>query len=154
MEIQRNPGARIREITIDEAVEITEVRMVVEGLVARQAAELATDKDVAELEQIGADMREAVAAGEPIATATSTPACTARSARSRATAPPSGSSRNCAARWCATSSSSRCGPGAPRSRWDSTNGSSPQWWPGTRTEAELAMRAHITSVIEALRNSP
>lgn len=66
VELQRNRGARIREITLDEAVEITQVRMVVEGLVAARAAELATDDDARELEQIGHDMRAAVASGEPL----------------------------------------------------------------------------------------
>lgn len=66
VELQRNRGARIREITLDEAVEITQVRMVVEGLVAARAAELATDEDLAELEEIGREMREAVGAGEPL----------------------------------------------------------------------------------------
>ena len=66
IELQRNRGARIREITLDEAIEISQVRMVVEGLVAARAAELATDDDAAELEQIGRDMREAVGSGEPL----------------------------------------------------------------------------------------
>ncbi|PKW25497.1 GntR family transcriptional regulator [Phycicoccus duodecadis] len=66
VELQRNRGARIREITLDEAIEITQVRMVVEGLVAARAAELATDEDAAELRRIGGDMREAVSAGEPL----------------------------------------------------------------------------------------
>ncbi|GGL33631.1 GntR family transcriptional regulator [Phycicoccus endophyticus] len=66
VELQRNRGARIREITLEEAVEITQVRMVIEGLVAARAAELATTEDVAELEAIGQEMREAVAAGEPL----------------------------------------------------------------------------------------
>ncbi len=66
IELQRNRGARIREITLDEAIEISQVRMVVEGLVAARAAELATDEDLAELEEIGREMREAVASGEPL----------------------------------------------------------------------------------------
>ena len=64
VELQRNRGARIREITLDEAVEISEVRMVVEGLVARLAAQRVTPQSAAELEEIGRDMRAAVAAGE------------------------------------------------------------------------------------------
>lgn len=66
IELQRNRGARIREITLAEAVEITQVRMVVEGLVAARAAELATDDDADELAAIGQDMRDAVAGGEPL----------------------------------------------------------------------------------------
>ncbi|MBM6403184.1 GntR family transcriptional regulator [Phycicoccus sp. CSK15P-2] len=66
VELQHNRGARIREITLAEAVEITQVRMVVEGLVCARAAELATDADVTELEEIGQQMRVAVSAGEPL----------------------------------------------------------------------------------------
>lgn len=64
VERQRNRGARIREISLEEAVEITEVRMVVEGLVARRAAERVTDAQAAGLEAIGAAMRAAVATGD------------------------------------------------------------------------------------------
>ncbi|MDN4483580.1 GntR family transcriptional regulator [Demequina lignilytica] len=64
VERQRNRGARIREISLEEAVEITEVRMVVEGLVARRAAERVTDAQAATLREIGAAMRVAVASGD------------------------------------------------------------------------------------------
>lgn len=57
-------GARVRAISLDEAVEITEVRMVVEGLCAAKAADRITDTDAAELRGIGRRMREAVAAGD------------------------------------------------------------------------------------------
>lgn len=59
-----NVGARIRDIGIDEAVEISEVREVVEGLIARRAAERVTDAEAADLEAIGASMHAAVAAGD------------------------------------------------------------------------------------------
>lgn len=61
-----NRGARIREISLAEAIEITEIRMVVEGLVAARAAERATADDAARLGKIGKDMRAAVAAGESL----------------------------------------------------------------------------------------
>jgi DNA-binding GntR family transcriptional regulator len=64
VEMQRNRGAAVRKVSIAEAVEITEVRRVLEGLVAARAAERVTDDESAELGQIGADMREAVTAGE------------------------------------------------------------------------------------------
>lgn len=64
VERQRNRGARIREISLEEAVEISEVRMVVEGLVARRAAERVGDDQAAVLQEIGAAMRVAVAAGD------------------------------------------------------------------------------------------
>src|SRR5690606_4119141 len=42
VEVERNKGARVRVVTTAEAVEITEVRMVVEGLLAAKAAERVT----------------------------------------------------------------------------------------------------------------
>ncbi|WNM24970.1 GntR family transcriptional regulator [Demequina capsici] len=59
-----NKGARIREIGVDEAVEITEVRMVVEGLVAARAAERVDDVQAETLLDIGRRMRAAVAEGD------------------------------------------------------------------------------------------
>ncbi len=64
VERQRNVGARIREIGIEEAVEISEVRQVVEGLIARRAAERANDAEAEGLAAIGREMHAAVAAGE------------------------------------------------------------------------------------------
>ncbi|HTJ40165.1 MAG TPA: GntR family transcriptional regulator [Dactylosporangium sp.] len=64
VEIQRNRGAQVRKVSLDEAIEITEVRMVLEGLVAARAAERATAEQSTELDEIGLLMRRAVTAGE------------------------------------------------------------------------------------------
>ncbi|MEU8346508.1 GntR family transcriptional regulator [Spirillospora sp. NPDC048832] len=56
-------GARVRAITLDEAIEISEVRMVVEGLCAAKAAERVTDAETAELRALGEAMQAAVAHG-------------------------------------------------------------------------------------------
>ncbi|MBX3196096.1 MAG: GntR family transcriptional regulator [Schumannella sp.] len=64
VELQPNRGARVREISVPEAVEITEIRQAVEGLVARRAAELITDEEIAELQAIGEGLAEAVSQGE------------------------------------------------------------------------------------------
>src|SRR5689334_10504798 len=64
VEVQRNKGAHVRKISFDEAVEITEVRMVLEGLVAARAAARVTDAQASELDEIGLLMRRAVGAGE------------------------------------------------------------------------------------------
>jgi DNA-binding GntR family transcriptional regulator len=61
-----NRGARVRLVTVPEAVAITECRMVLEGLCAAKAAELATDEEIAELAALGESMRQAVADGEPM----------------------------------------------------------------------------------------
>jgi DNA-binding GntR family transcriptional regulator len=62
--VQRNKGARVRAISIEEAVEITEVRMAVEGLTASLAAKNVTAYQASELEEIGLLMRRAVEVGE------------------------------------------------------------------------------------------
>lgn len=59
-----NRGARVRVVPLDEAIEIYEVRRVVEALCAAKAAEQVGEAEVAELRGIGEEMQEAVAAGE------------------------------------------------------------------------------------------
>jgi DNA-binding GntR family transcriptional regulator len=66
IEIQPHRGARIREITVPEAIEITEIRRSVESLVAARAAERATDYEIAGLRELGASMRAAVEAGDTL----------------------------------------------------------------------------------------
>ncbi|NVI92231.1 GntR family transcriptional regulator [Actinomadura sp. BRA 177] len=60
----QNRGARVRAVSLAEAVEISEVRMVIEGLCAAKAAERATEADAAELRKIGDEMRAAVTSGD------------------------------------------------------------------------------------------
>lgn len=60
----QNRGARVRAVSLDEAIEISEVRMVVEGLCAAKAAERATDDDLDVLREIGEDMQGAVDRGD------------------------------------------------------------------------------------------
>jgi DNA-binding GntR family transcriptional regulator len=62
--VERNKGAHVRKVPLDEAIEITEVRMVLEGLVAARAATRVTDEQSSELDEIGLLMRRAVNAGE------------------------------------------------------------------------------------------
>jgi DNA-binding GntR family transcriptional regulator len=52
VEVRRNRGARVRTVTIDEAIEISEVRRALEGLCAARAAERATRDDRDELRRI------------------------------------------------------------------------------------------------------
>ena len=60
VEILRNKGARVRAVSKAEAIEITEVRMVLEGLSAAKAAERVTPEQAGELRRLVADMRDAV----------------------------------------------------------------------------------------------
>ncbi|MFC5823873.1 GntR family transcriptional regulator [Nonomuraea insulae] len=64
VEILRNKGARVRVISKAEAVEITEVRMVLEGLSAAKAAERVTSEQAAVLREIVAEMRAAVSGND------------------------------------------------------------------------------------------
>jgi DNA-binding GntR family transcriptional regulator len=59
-----NRGARVRAITLAEAVAITECRMVLEGLCAAKAAEHVTDAQVAQLHQLGQQLQHSVTDGE------------------------------------------------------------------------------------------
>jgi DNA-binding GntR family transcriptional regulator len=60
VEFQRNRGARVREISISEAIEITEVRKLLEGLGAARAAERITRAEITALRGLVKDMRTAV----------------------------------------------------------------------------------------------
>ncbi|HEY1915247.1 MAG TPA: GntR family transcriptional regulator [Streptosporangiaceae bacterium] len=64
VEVLRNRGARVRTVSLEEAIEITEVRRALEGLCATRAAQRATREDRAALRQIAADMKAAFKAGE------------------------------------------------------------------------------------------
>jgi DNA-binding GntR family transcriptional regulator len=64
VEFQRNRGARVREVSIDEAIEITEVRILLEGLLAARAAERVTKAEAAMLRKLVKDMRTAVEKSE------------------------------------------------------------------------------------------
>src|SRR5690349_14878652 len=56
VELQPNRGARVRAISVDEAVEITEIRRAIEGLVAARAAERITDEEASALRALGEEM--------------------------------------------------------------------------------------------------
>ncbi|OXS30919.1 GntR family transcriptional regulator [Streptomyces sp. XY006] len=62
----RNRGSRVRVVTVEEAVEITECRMALEGLCAAKAATEATDAQLDELAGLGKAMSKAVADGDPV----------------------------------------------------------------------------------------
>ncbi|NUP15691.1 MAG: GntR family transcriptional regulator [Streptomyces sp.] len=62
----RNRGSRVRVVSVEEAVAITECRMVLEGLCAAKAAVTASDEQLTRLADLGAAMTKAVADGEPM----------------------------------------------------------------------------------------
>jgi DNA-binding GntR family transcriptional regulator len=59
-----NRGARVRAVTAEEALEITEARAAMETLVAAKAAERASADDVARLRGVLDRMREAIGSGD------------------------------------------------------------------------------------------
>ena len=59
-----NRGARVRAVSLDEAIEITEVRGALESLCARRAAEKVGPDQVAQLRDIGRRMTAAVSDGD------------------------------------------------------------------------------------------
>jgi DNA-binding GntR family transcriptional regulator len=64
VEFQRNRGARVRDVSLAEAIEITEVRILLEGLLAARAAERVGKSDAALLRNLVKDMRTAVKKSE------------------------------------------------------------------------------------------
>ncbi|MEU6763752.1 GntR family transcriptional regulator [Streptomyces sp. NPDC046853] len=63
VEIIPRRGARIRAVSVDEAIQITECRSALEQLCAKKAATQANEAQRAELRRIGTDMRQAVTDG-------------------------------------------------------------------------------------------
>lgn len=64
---EANRGATVRRISLAEAIQITEARAALEGLVAQHAARNATKADRAGLRTTLAEMRKAVGKGELLA---------------------------------------------------------------------------------------
>ena len=62
-----NRGARVRAITVDEAVEIAEARVALEPVAARKAAERLTDDDAAELAALRDGITSALEEGDLLA---------------------------------------------------------------------------------------
>jgi len=63
---EANRGATVRRISVAEAVEITQARAALEGLIARLAAERASEAEREDLRALVADMTEAVAEGDSL----------------------------------------------------------------------------------------
>ena len=61
-----NRGARVRVVTTEEAVAITECRMALEALCAAKAAEVATDDETAALRELAQQLERAVADADPL----------------------------------------------------------------------------------------
>src|SRR5260370_10908718 len=66
VEFQRKRGARVREISLTEAIEITQVRRLLEGCEAAQAARRVTSEQKRTLRKIVKEMRAAVQVADPL----------------------------------------------------------------------------------------
>ena len=66
VEREHNRGARVRRVTDREALEIEEVRVALEQLMARQAALKLTEEGLTDLRAMLADMSAHVQAGDPL----------------------------------------------------------------------------------------
>lgn len=66
VEIEPHKAARVRLVTLEEAIELAEVRMAVESLIAAKAAQHITLEGSAELRRLGTEMRAAVSAFDPL----------------------------------------------------------------------------------------
>lgn len=62
----QNRGARVRAVSLEEAVEISEVRMMLESLCAAKAAQRISAEEIAELRELGEAIRAAVAEGDVV----------------------------------------------------------------------------------------
>jgi DNA-binding GntR family transcriptional regulator len=61
-----NRGARVRVVSTEEAVAITECRMALEALCAAKAAERITDDEAAQLRELAENLKRSVADGNPL----------------------------------------------------------------------------------------
>jgi DNA-binding GntR family transcriptional regulator len=61
-----NRGARVRVVSAEEAVAITECRMALESLCAVKAAERITDAEAAQLRELAEHLKRSVAEGNPL----------------------------------------------------------------------------------------
>lgn len=61
-----NKGARVRVVTADEAIAITECRMALEALCAVKAAQRVTDEQIAGLRELGERLRHCVTEDDPL----------------------------------------------------------------------------------------
>lgn len=66
VELEPHKAARVRLVTLEEAIELAEVRMAVESLIASKAAQRITPAGATELRRLGREMRAAVSAFDPM----------------------------------------------------------------------------------------
>ena len=154
VELQRHRGARVRVIPLAEAIEITEVRRLLEGLTAARAAERVTPAQAGELEQIITEMRDAVSAAELLRYSEANAALHAliRSIAAHATA--TGILERLRAQLVRHQFALALAPGRPGVSLAQHEQIAAAIIARDPAQAEAAMRDHISSVIDALSSLP
>jgi DNA-binding GntR family transcriptional regulator len=154
VELQRNRGARVKALSVEEAVEITEVRLALEGLCASLAAERATADQRDGLRALVEEMEEAVHRGDTeryhdlnailhreICQAAQNATCLRLLAHFRA-------------QMVRHQFVLAFQPGRPSRSLDQHRAIVEAIYASRAEEAEAAMRSHLRDVIEALRHLP
>jgi DNA-binding GntR family transcriptional regulator len=149
-----NRGARVRAVTVDEAIEITEVRMVVEGLCAAKAAERITDAEIAELRELGRAMSAAVSGGDVLAYSSLNERLHRRVREVAGQHAAKGVLDRLRAQNVRHQFQLALRPGRPQVSLVEHLAIIEEVCARSRDSAERAMRRHLASVVEALRVSP
>ena len=152
--MQRHRGARVRVIPVEEAIEITEVRRLLEGLAAGRAAQRVTPAQAAQLQEVIRQMRDAVGSAELLRYSDANARLHALIRRIAAHETATGIIERLRAQLVRHQFRLSLVPGRPSVSLAqherivaAIEGNDP-------AEAESAMRDHITSVIESLRSLP
>jgi DNA-binding GntR family transcriptional regulator len=154
VDIQRHRGARVRIIPLEEAIEITEVRRLLEGLIAARAAQRATPAEVAELRQVIGQMRAAVASAELMRYSDANARLHALVRRIGAHQTATGILERLRAQLVRHQFALALVPGRPAVSLAQHERIVGAIAAGDPKEAEAAMLDHITSVIESLNSLP
>jgi len=154
VDVQRHRGARVRVIPVGEAIEITEVRRLLEGLIAGRAAQRATPAETAELRQIITEMREAVASAELMRYSDANARMHALIRRIGAHQTATGILERLRAQLVRHQFALALVPGRPAVSLAQHERIVDAIAAGNAAEAEAAMMDHITSVIETLTGLP
>jgi len=154
VDIQRHRGARVRVIPLEEAIEITEVRRLLEGLIAARAAQRATPAEVAELRQVIGEMRAAVTSAELMRYSDANARLHALVRRIGAHRTATGILERLRAQLVRHQFALALVPGRPAVSLAQHERIVGAIAAGDPKEAEAAMLDHITSVIESLNSLP
>jgi len=154
VDVQRHRGARVRVIPLQEAIEITEVRRLLEGLTAARAAQRVKPAEAAELRQVIVEMRAAVKSAELMRYSDANARLHALIRRIAAHETATGIIERLRAQMVRHQFTLSLVPGRPAVSLAQHERIVAAVVARDPAEAEAAMRDHIASVIEALASMP